>query len=101
MSINAVNAAFASRLGVAGTLIGSTLHYIDGGRIQLIAVALTDPDGNRHSVIRAFSGNIDVSDAAKTMAADWQAGTLASMITEGKLAATSPKIAGVQPTKGP
>jgi hypothetical protein len=93
MSISAINAAIAAQLGTAGTLVGSTLHYIDGGRIQLIASTVIDPAGNRQTLARLFVGNISVADVSKTMVTDWQAGTLPVVVTEGPAAPV--KVAGV------
>lgn len=76
MSISAINAAAAAELGQAGTLIGSTLHYIDGGRIQLVALTLLDEAGKRQNLIRPLAGRVDLSDGVKGMVIDWKSGAL-------------------------
>jgi len=83
MSIASLNAAFADQLGIAGTLVGSSLHYLDGGRVQLIATTLIDQNGQRQTIIRPFTGTIDVAASAKQMALDWQSGALPAIVTDG------------------
>ena len=76
MSIATITAATAVGLGDHGTLIHSTLHYIDGGRIQLIASTVFDQAGKRQTLIRPFSGPVDLAEEAKRMALDWVSGAL-------------------------
>jgi hypothetical protein len=81
VSISTITAATAAGLGDSGTLINSTLHYLDGGRIQLIASTIYDKAGKRQTLIRPFVGAVDLADAAKKMAADWAAGSLDGVVT--------------------
>lgn len=81
MSIATITAATAVGLGDNGTLVSSTLHYIDGGRIQLIASTIFDKAGKRQVLIRPFVGQVDFSQVAKQMAADWAAGALNGIAT--------------------
>lgn len=81
MSIATITAATAVGLGDSGTLINSTLHYLDGGRIQLIASTVFDRAGKRQTLIRPFSGPVDLAEAAKTMAQDWVSGSLKGVET--------------------
>jgi hypothetical protein len=83
MSISAITNAIAGQLGPSAQLINTTLHYVDGGRIQVIAATVIDPAGNRQTLLQAFVGNVDVAASAKAMAADWQAGSLLPIITDG------------------
>lgn len=76
MSISLISAAFTAQLGNAGSLVGTTLHYLDGGRLQFIAFTIVKPTGERETITRALPASTDVIVDARNMAIDWIAGTL-------------------------
>lgn len=76
MSIREISTAFTAQLGNAGSFVGCTMGYLDGGRLQLLAITFVSADGVRQTITRVFNSSSDLIAGARQMALDWIAGTL-------------------------
>jgi len=75
MSMSAIQSAFSAQLGDAGSLVNASLNYLDGGRLQFLALTIV-AGGKRQTITRTFQGGDDLIAGAKQMALDFIAGTL-------------------------
>ncbi len=76
MSTAALATAFTSQVTGLGSLQGTTLSYLDGGRVQLLSFTIIPPSGARVTISRMIPAGADLTAAAVSMAADYKAGTL-------------------------
>lgn len=76
MSTSDIKSAFAAQLGDAGSVVNTTLFYLDGGRLQFLAITIITTDGNRETISSVYGSGASLVAAAKQMADDYKAGTL-------------------------